>query len=67
MADLLLIQDILSKIQAYRSDADVDLIQKAYVFAAQAHDGQLRRSGEPYVLHPLAVSYMTQWKTRPRP
>ncbi len=56
MADLLRIQDILSKIQAYRSDADVDLIQKAYVFAAQAHDGQVRRSGEPYVLHPLAVA-----------
>ena len=55
MAEPIRIQDIIQKIQASKPDANVDLIQKAYVFAAQAHEGQTRKSGEPYLMHPVAV------------
>ena len=50
------LNDILSKVQAYHPAADLDLIQRVYEFAAKAHDGQLRRSGDPYVVHPLGVA-----------
>ena len=50
------IQDILDKIAAHNPSADLELIQKAYVFAATAHVGQTRLSGEPYLSHPLAVA-----------
>src|SRR5205809_7613998 len=48
--------DILTKVEGYHPAADADLIKKAYVYAAKAHDGQLRRSGDPYVVHPLSVA-----------
>ena len=51
------IQDILDTIAEYRQDADIALIQKAYVFSAAAHAGQTRLSGEPYLMHPLAVAH----------
>lgn len=38
--------------------ADLEKLQKAYVYAAQKHRGQLRQSGEPYLSHPLYVSYI---------
>src|SRR5579871_2766908 len=50
------LQDLLSKVQGYHPTADLDLVQRAYAFAAKAHDGQLRRSGDPYVVHPLGVA-----------
>jgi GTP pyrophosphokinase len=50
------LQDIVDKVQTYNSGADLDVIKKAYVFAAKAHDGQLRKSGDPYVVHPLGVA-----------
>jgi guanosine-3',5'-bis(diphosphate) 3'-pyrophosphohydrolase len=40
----------------YMGTAQVDLIRRAYYYAEQAHDGQVRRSGEQYVTHPLAVA-----------
>ncbi len=51
------IQEILDKVTEFRPDADVALIQKAYVFSAAAHAGQTRLSGEPYLSHPLFVAY----------
>ncbi len=48
--------DILTKVEGYHPAADADLIKKAYVYAARAHDGQTRRSGDPYVVHPLSVA-----------
>ncbi|MCL1939169.1 MAG: bifunctional (p)ppGpp synthetase/guanosine-3',5'-bis(diphosphate) 3'-pyrophosphohydrolase [Desulfovibrionaceae bacterium] len=51
------IQDILDKVAEYQSPEGVDLVRKAYVFAAAAHAGQTRQSGEPYLSHPLAVAY----------
>ena len=51
------IQDILDKAAAYQKPEDVELLRKAYVYAAAAHAGQVRQSGEPYLSHPLAVAY----------
>ncbi len=48
--------DILSKVESYHPAADLELIKRTYAFAAKAHDGQLRRSGDPYVVHPLGVA-----------
>ncbi len=51
------IQDILDKVAENQTPEDVELVRKAYVYAAAAHAGQTRLSGEPYLSHPLAVAY----------
>lgn len=43
-------------VKSYYPDADLDLIRAAYVYSAQVHLGQTRRSGEPYLVHPVAVA-----------
>lgn len=48
--------DILDKVKGYHPRADTDLINKAYVYAARMHDGQLRKSGDPYFVHPVSVA-----------
>ncbi|MEO6953319.1 MAG: bifunctional (p)ppGpp synthetase/guanosine-3',5'-bis(diphosphate) 3'-pyrophosphohydrolase [Polyangia bacterium] len=50
------ITDIVERVLSYHPQADVDLIRRCYEFAAKAHDGQMRRSGDPYVVHPLGVA-----------
>jgi GTP pyrophosphokinase len=50
--------DILDKVSSSYTEKDITLLQKAYVFAAQAHKGQTRRSGEPYLSHSLEVANM---------
>ncbi len=55
---MLRLNDIVERIQANRHDANVELIQKAYVFTAKVHHGQVRQSGEPYLIHPLNVAYI---------
>jgi len=47
--------DILDKVAARFGEKDTAVLQKAYVFSAKAHKGQVRRSGEPYLSHPLEV------------
>lgn len=48
--------DLLIKmIQKYHPSDDISLIEKAYKVAYKAHDGQLRKSGEPYIIHPVCV------------
>ena len=49
-------EDLLAKVRAYSPDADVELLRKAYVFSAFEHRGQVRHSGEPYLVHPMAVA-----------
>src|SRR3979409_799358 len=49
-------EDLLGKVRAYSPDADVELLRRAYVFSAFEHRGQVRHSGEPYLIHPLAVA-----------
>jgi GTP pyrophosphokinase len=50
------LDQILSELAGYFPSADLPLVRRAYQFAAQAHDGQTRKSGDPYVTHPLAVA-----------
>jgi guanosine-3',5'-bis(diphosphate) 3'-pyrophosphohydrolase len=50
--------DILEKVSSSYSEKDILLLKKAYIFAAQAHKGQTRRSGEPYLSHSLEVAGM---------
>ncbi|MDY6850926.1 MAG: bifunctional (p)ppGpp synthetase/guanosine-3',5'-bis(diphosphate) 3'-pyrophosphohydrolase, partial [Thermodesulfobacteriota bacterium] len=50
------IENILDQIAMYHSGADLGVVQRAYVFSAQAHQGQVRLSGEPYLTHPLEVA-----------
>lgn len=50
------IEDLTKKVLAYFPQADVALLEKAYRFSEKAHEGQFRRSGEPYISHPLSVA-----------
>jgi len=47
---------ILDRLALYRPQADPDLVRRAFRFAFTAHDGQVRRSGEPYIVHPVEVT-----------
>jgi GTP pyrophosphokinase len=48
--------DIADRILEYDPSCDLALLQRAYVFSAKVHEGQERLSGEPYLIHPLAVA-----------
>ncbi|MFC4022672.1 RelA/SpoT family protein [Oceanobacillus longus] len=50
------ITDILNKAERYLSSEDIDLIQLAYDFANESHHDQFRKSGEPYIIHPVQVA-----------
>jgi GTP pyrophosphokinase len=50
------INHILDKIADYGPDADLDIVERAYVYSARVHAGQVRLSGEPYLMHPLEVA-----------
>jgi GTP pyrophosphokinase len=53
---MLRFNDVADKVLENDPDADLALLQRAYVFAAKVHEGQQRRSGEPYLVHPLEVA-----------
>ncbi len=50
------IDSLATSLSGYLEGEQVNLVRRAYYYAEQAHDGQFRRSGEPYVTHPLAVA-----------
>jgi guanosine-3',5'-bis(diphosphate) 3'-pyrophosphohydrolase len=50
--------DVIEKVRALTPDADTDLLRRAYAFSAEEHRGQVRRSGEPYLVHPVAVAHI---------
>ena len=50
------INEIIDAVREYHSSANVTAIMKAYVYSAKVHAGQLRKSGQPYLSHPLAVA-----------
>jgi guanosine-3',5'-bis(diphosphate) 3'-pyrophosphohydrolase len=50
------INQLISKLETYLPPEQVERVQEAYDFAFHAHDGQRRRSGEPYITHPVAVA-----------
>src|SRR4051794_3857432 len=49
-------EDLIEKVRATNPDADIELLRRAYVFSAFEHKGQVRHSGEPYLVHPLEVA-----------
>ena len=53
---MLRFNDIADRVLETHADADIALLERAYVFAAKVHDGQQRLSGEPYLVHPLEVA-----------
>ncbi|MDD2320609.1 MAG: bifunctional (p)ppGpp synthetase/guanosine-3',5'-bis(diphosphate) 3'-pyrophosphohydrolase [Geobacteraceae bacterium] len=50
------LNDILEKVLSYNPVADLDVVRRAYVFSAKVHQGQVRLSGEPYLVHPMEVA-----------
>src|SRR3984957_16226957 len=53
---MLRLNDILERVSPYHPSPDLDVIKKAYVYSAKVHQGQVRMSGEPYLIHPLEVA-----------
>jgi GTP pyrophosphokinase len=54
--DILTIDEIIKKAEKYLSEDDISFLWKAYDFAKKAHKGQFRKSGEPYIIHPVQVA-----------
>ncbi len=50
------VNDIIDKISEYHPEADLGIIERAYIYSARVHEGQVRLSGEPYLTHPLEVA-----------
>src|SRR5690625_2278083 len=50
------IDEIMAKVQKYLSEEDADFVERAYKYAKRAHEGQTRKSGEPYIVHPVQVA-----------
>jgi GTP diphosphokinase / guanosine-3',5'-bis(diphosphate) 3'-diphosphatase len=52
------VESLLEKVRDYAPDADTSRLVEAYLFAEERHHGQKRKSGEPYITHPLAVAHI---------
>ncbi|MCB5408630.1 RelA/SpoT family protein [Pseudogemmobacter faecipullorum] len=50
------VEDLVALVRNYNPRSDADLIRKAYAYGLRMHDGQVRKSGEPYFTHPIAVA-----------
>ena len=54
---------LFTAVEAYLRPEDVLLVQQAFAFSRDAHEGQVRKSGEPYITHPIAVAHiLTGWR-----
>lgn len=53
---MLTAEQVIDKTRAYLNDENVELVKKAYEFAKDAHREQYRKSGEPYIIHPIQVA-----------
>lgn len=51
-----LYRELIASVKKYHPSDDISLIEKAYRVASEAHEGQVRKSGEPYIIHPLCVA-----------
>ena len=51
-------EDILDRVETYNPSVDLDLLRRAYIFSAREHRSQVRRSGEPYLVHPIEVAFI---------
>ena len=56
MNELLSVDDLINVVKQYNPGTKADLIKKAYDFGLAAHDGQMRRTGEPFFSHPIQVA-----------
>src|SRR4030042_2711045 len=52
------LNDITSKLLSYNPNANITMVEKAYVYSAKVHQGQVRLSGLPYLSHPLEVAHL---------
>ena len=52
------INDIIDKLLERYSEEEIQIVNKAYIYSAKVHKGQTRLSGEPYLVHPIAVAYI---------
>src|SRR5271154_5199549 len=51
-----LVDELIAEVEAYKPDADRELLARAFDYAAAAHDGQVRRSGQEFIHHPWGVA-----------
>ena len=51
-------EDIAEALTSYLPEANLGLVQRAYLYSSKVHAGQTRKSGEPYLVHPLEVAYL---------
>ena len=51
-----LYEELIKSVRKYHPSADISMIEKAYKVASEAHKDQKRKSGEPYIIHPLCVA-----------
>lgn len=51
-------EELIALLKTYLSDEDIAFITKAYEYAKKAHEGQYRKSGEPYIIHPIQVAHI---------
>lgn len=51
-----LYQELIRSVAKYHPSDDISMIEKAYRIASRAHEGQMRKSGEPYIIHPICVA-----------
>ncbi|MDO8531425.1 MAG: bifunctional (p)ppGpp synthetase/guanosine-3',5'-bis(diphosphate) 3'-pyrophosphohydrolase [Dehalococcoidia bacterium] len=52
------VQELLTKVREYLPPEKVQVIEEAYAYAARCHEGQMRESGEPYIVHPLSTAIL---------
>jgi GTP pyrophosphokinase len=52
------LDDVLDAFRAHYPDGDVDLLRRAHETAEKAHEGQIRKTGDPYITHPTTVAFM---------
>ena len=63
-----LYDELITRIRKYHPNTDISMIEKAYHVARKAHKGQVRKSGEEYIIHPLCVAIILadlEWIRRP--
>ena len=51
-----LYKELIDRVRKYHPNTDISMIEKGYNLARKAHEGQVRKSGEPYIIHPLCVA-----------
>lgn len=56
--EIVTIEQLLERAKTYLSDTDVAFIERAYEFSKKSHEGQFRKSGEPYIIHPVQVAWI---------